>query len=339
MSKSVRVVHFHKTGGPEVLKVEEITLPEPRGREVLVRVFAIGLSRVDALWREGRYFEEPRLPAGIGCCAIGREVQTVKVGDHVSTIPAAALSDYTAHGEMIVYPEQALFVHPSSLDSQGAVAVNTGLFGAYFALAELSGVQPGQYVVITAASSSMGVGAIQVAKRLGAKTIVVTRSESKKQGLSAAGADYILVAGTDDVQGAILDVTKDEGADIVYDGVGGPGLEDLVWATRRFGRLVVYGCLGAMEEATPLPLGACFLRGLNLHPTFKIFDFTGHRRLSIPPNRAAVDRARRFVFDGLNEGAFQPKVDRIFTGLDQYAAAHEYMATDKQIGKIVVSLE
>src|SRR5260370_2685312 len=212
MSKSVRVVHFHKTGGPEVLKVEEITLPEPRGGGVLGRVCEIGMSGVDSLWGEGRYFEEPRVPAGIGCCAagvvesIGPEVQTVKVGDHVSTIPAAALSDYTAHGEMIVYPEQALFVHPSSLDSQGAVAVNTGLFGAYFALAELSGVQPGQYVVITAASSSIGVVAIQVAKRLGAKTIAVPRSASQKQCGSAAGPDYILVAGTDDVQGALLDV-------------------------------------------------------------------------------------------------------------------------------------
>jgi NADPH:quinone reductase-like Zn-dependent oxidoreductase len=345
MSKSVRAIRFHKTGGPEVLKVEKITLSEPRGTEVLVRVLAIGLSRVDALWREGTYFEEPRLPAGIGYCAagvvesIGPEVQTIKVGNHVSTIPAGSLSDYTAHGEMILYPEDALFVHPSSLNSQGAVAVNTSLFGAYFALAELSGVQFGQYVVITAASSSMGVGAIQVAKRLGAKTIVVTRSESKKEGLSAVGADHVVIAGTDDVQDAILDLTRDAGADIVYDGVGGPGLEELVWATRRFGRLVVYGCLGAMEEATRLPLGACFLRGLNLHPTFRIFDFTGHPRLSIPPNREAVVRARRFVFDGLNDGAFQPKVDRVFKGLDQYAAAHEYMATDRQIGKIVVSLE
>src|SRR5260370_1788624 len=148
---------------------------------------------------------------------------------------------------MILYPEQALFVHPSSLDSQGAVAVNTGLFGAYFALAELSGAQSGQYVVITAASSSMGVGAIQVAKRLGAKTIVVTRSESKKRGLSAAGADHVVVAGADDVQDAILDVTKDEGADIVYDGVGGPALEELSCAPTRFGRLLVYRCLGPMN--------------------------------------------------------------------------------------------
>jgi NADPH:quinone reductase-like Zn-dependent oxidoreductase len=345
MSKSARVIRFHKTGGPEVLKVEDISLPEPIGTEVLVKVLAIGLSRVDALWREGTYFEEPGLPAGIGYCAagvveaIGPEVQTIQVGDQVSTIPAGSLSDYTAHGEMILYPEEALFVHPRGLDSEGAVAVNPGLFGAYFALAEISGLKPGQYVVITAASSSMGVGAIQVAKRLGGKTIVVTRSESKKQGLRAAGADHVVVAGTDDVQDEILDVTEDEGADVIYDGVGGPGLEELVWATRRFGRLVVYGYLGAMEEATRLPLGACFLRGLNLHPTYKIFDFTGHRRLSIPQNRAAVDRARRFVFDGLNEGVFQPKVDRVFKSLDQYAAAHEYMVTDRQIGKVVVSLE
>src|SRR5258708_36290887 len=98
MSKSVRVIHFHKTGGPEGLKVEEITLPEPRGKEVLVRGLAIGLSRVDALWREVTYFEEPRVPAGIACCAagvvesIGPEVQTGKGVDHVSTSRAASLS-------------------------------------------------------------------------------------------------------------------------------------------------------------------------------------------------------------------------------------------------------
>src|SRR5258707_15821292 len=109
MSKSVRVIRFHETGGPEVLKVEEITLPEPRGKEVLVRVLAIGLSRVDPLWREGTYFEEPRLPADIGYCAagvvepIGPEGQTIRVGHHGSTIPAPSLSDHTAHGEMILY--------------------------------------------------------------------------------------------------------------------------------------------------------------------------------------------------------------------------------------------
>src|SRR5690349_9451183 len=118
MPKTTRVIRFHKTGGPEVLKVEELPLPEPKGSEVSMRVNAIALSRPDLLWREASYFEEPVLPAGIGYDAagvvesVGPEVKTLKVGDHVSTFPAASLLDYTAHGEAVIYPEDALLVYP-----------------------------------------------------------------------------------------------------------------------------------------------------------------------------------------------------------------------------------
>jgi NADPH:quinone reductase-like Zn-dependent oxidoreductase len=345
MNRSARVIRFHKTGGPEVLKVENMLLPEPRGREVSVRVLAIGLSRVDALWREGAYFEEPALPAGIGYCAagvveaVGPGVTNIKVGDHVSTLPAVSLLDYTAHGEVILYPEDALFVYPKNVSFNQAVASSSGSFAAYFALVELAHLQPDQYVVVTAASSSMGVAAIQVAKRLGAKPIAVTRSELKIDQLTAAGADHVIVAGVDDVQETILDLTDDDGAHVIYDGVAGPGLEELVWATRKFGYVIIYGYLGAMEEMTPLPLGACFLRGLNLHTSYKIFDFTGHPRLGVPPNGEALERAQRFVFNGLQAGLFRSRIDRVFTGLEQYAAAHEYLGTNTQTGKILVSLE
>ncbi len=111
MDKSVRVIRFHKTGGPEVLKAEELLLPKPTGSEVLMRVNAIALTRTDILWREGSYFEEPVLPAGIGYDAaglvesVGPEVKTFKVGDRVSTFPAVSLLKYTAHGEAAIYPE------------------------------------------------------------------------------------------------------------------------------------------------------------------------------------------------------------------------------------------
>jgi len=345
MNRSARVIRFHKTGGPEVLKLEDIVLPEPRGREVLVRVLAIGLSRLDALWREGVFFEEPALPAGIGYCAagvvegVGAEVANIKVGDHVSTLPAVSLLDYTAHGEIILYPENALFVYPKNVSCNQAVASSSGLFAAYFALLELARLQPDQYVVITAASSSMGVAAIQVAKTIGAKPIAVTRSELKIEQLTAVGADHVIIAGLDDVQETILDLTGDDGADVIYDGVAGPGLEELVWATRKFGHVIVYGYLGAMDEMTPLPLGASFLRGLNLHASYKIFDFTGHPRLGIPRQRGVLKRAKRFVFDGLEAGKFVPRIDRVFNGLDQYVAAHQYLGTNAQTGKILVSLE
>jgi NADPH:quinone reductase len=344
MDKTTRVIRFHKTGGPEVLKVEELLLPEPKGNEVSIRVNAIALSRTDILWREGSYFEEPVLPARIGYDAagvvesIGPEVETLKVGDHVSTFPAVSLLNYTAHSEVAIYPEHALLVYPRNLNWVEAAAVNSGLFAAYFAFVELAGLRPEQYVVITAATSSMGIAAIQVAKALGAKTVAVTRSEAKREYLRAAGADHVVIAGTDDVQETVLEIASD-GADVVYDGVGGPGLEELVWATKRLGHVIVYGHLGATEGTTPLPLGACFVRGLNLHASYKIFDFTGHSRLGIPANRAAIERAKRFVFDGLASGPFKPKIDRVFFGLDEYAAAHDYMRTTAQIGKIIVALD
>lgn len=125
------------------------------------------------------------------------------------------------------------------------------------------------------------------------------------------------------MQEAIIEITAGDGADVIYDAVGAPGLEELVWVTKRFGHIIVYGYLGAMEDATPLPLGARFLRGLNLRTSYRIFDFTGHPKLGIPPNRRAIERAKKFIFDGLASELFKPKVDRVFVGLEDYVAAHE----------------
>ena len=327
-----------------MLRIEEVRRPKPTGNEVLVRVQALGLSRPDLVWREGSSFEEPVFPAQIGYDAagvvesIGPEVKKLRVGDRVATFPAVSLLDYTAHGEIIVYPETALHVYPDKLTPMEAAAVNTGLFTAYFALIELSGLKRDQYVVVTAASSSMGIAAIQMSRAIRAKCIAVTRSETKKEGLLAVGANEVLIAGKDDVQEAILKLTDGLGAEVIYDAVGGPGLEELIWATKRFGHIIVYGQLGAMDDKTSLPLGACFLRGLKVHASFRVYDFTGYPKLGLPARTEAIERAKKFVSDGLASGLFPPMVDRVFLGLDEYVAAHRYMEMNAQIGKIVISL-
>jgi NADPH2:quinone reductase len=344
MTQTARVIRFHQTGGSEVLKVEQIPRLPLKGNEASVRVQAAGLSRADLLWREGCYFEEPRFPAQLGYDAagvveaLGPEVTRLKVGDRVSTIPAVSLLDYTAHGETLVYPETALLVYPDNLTPVQAAAVNTGFFTAYFALVELAGLKSQQHVVITAASSSMGVAALQLAKGIGAKSIAVTRSETKKDELLCVGADQVVVAGRDDVQWAILQLTGGLGAEVIYDAVAGPGLEELLWATKRHGHVIVYGYLGAMDYGTLLPLGACFLRGLKVHPSFRVFDFTGHPRLGLPARADALERAKRFLWEGLASNRFRAKVDRVFFGLDEYAAAHRYMQSNAQVGKIVIAL-
>ena len=166
----------------------------------------------------------------------------------------------------------------------------------------------------------------------------MTRSEGKRGRLLQAGADHVVVAGADDVQETILEITNGEGADVVYDGVAGPGLEELVWATRRRGSVIVYGHLGAMDSTTRLPLGACFLRGISLYPSFRVFDYTGNPRLGIGQNPAAFERAKSFIAAGLASGVLQPTIDRVFAGLREYVSAHQYLGANTQTGKIIVSL-
>jgi NADPH:quinone reductase-like Zn-dependent oxidoreductase len=344
MNEPVKVIRFHQTGGSDVLRIEEIQLSQLKENEVLVRVQAVAVSRLDLLWRAGSHFEEPEFPAQIGYDAagivesVGPEVKTLKVGDRVSTFPAVSLLDYVAHGETIIYPETALIVYPKSLTPVQAAAVNTGLFTAYFALLELADLKRDQHVVITAASSSMGIAAIQMAKAIGAKSIAVTRSESKKEALLGVGADQVIIAGREDVQQSIFELTAGLGTEVIYDAVAGPGLEELVWATKRFGHVIVYGHLGAMEYGTLLPLGACFLRAIKVHSSFQVFDFTGHPRLGLQAKCEAVERAKKFISDGLASKLFSAKIDRVFFGLDEYAAAHRYMETNAQIGKVAVAL-
>jgi len=342
--ETAKVIRFYKTGGPEVLRIEDVRRPKPAGSEVLIRAQALALSRIDLLWRQGAYCEGPVFPAQIGyeaagvVEAVGPEVKYLKVGDQVSTFPAVSLLDYTAHGEAILYPEGALLAYPQNLSPEQAAAANTGLFTAYFALVELAALQRGQHVVVTAASSSMGVAALRTIHAIGAKSIAVTRSEGKREGLLAAGADEVLIAGREDILDAIFERTEGLGAEVIYDAVGGPGLEELIWATKRFGWVIVYGQLGAMDSGTPLPLGACALRGLKVHPSFRVFDFTGHPRLGLPARAEAVERAKHSISNALAAGRFSPKIDRVFVGLEQYAAAHRHMEKDARLGKVVISL-
>jgi len=339
-----KLIRFNQTGGPGVLRIDEVPLSEPRGNEVLISVRAIGLSRIDVLWREGRYVEDPVFPAQIGydaagiIDAVGPKVVGLKVGDRVSTFPAVSLLDYGAHGEAILYPEYAVMLYPENLSAIEAAAVNLGLFTAYFALVELAALQRGQFVVVTAASASTGIAALQLAKKIGAKSIALTRSAGKVPELIAAGAEHVLVVGDSDVRKTIVEITDGLGADVVYDAVAGPGLEELIWATKRLGLVIVYGALGGKAGATSLPFGACFLRGVKLHAGFQVFDFTGNSRLGLPTNLKATARAKRFISRGLASGSFAAKIDRVFYGLDGYALAHQYIETGAQVGKIVASL-
>ena len=183
-----RVVRFHKTGGPEVLQIEEVEVPPPGKGEVQISIKALGLNRAESMFRSGQYLEDPKLPARLGyeaagtVAAIGPGVQGFKVGDAVSTIPSFSLNDYGLYGDLANAPVHAVTHHPASLSWVEAAAVWMQYLTAYGALIDIAKLTKGDTILIPAASSSVGLAAIQIANKVGAVPVALTRGQSKRTG-------------------------------------------------------------------------------------------------------------------------------------------------------------
>jgi NADPH:quinone reductase-like Zn-dependent oxidoreductase len=327
-----RVVRFHRTGGPEVLRVEEVEVLPPGKGEVQISIKALGLNRAESMFRRGQYLEQPRLPARLGyeaagtVAAVGPDVRGFKVGDAVSTIPSFSLNDYGLYGDLANAPVHAVTHHPAALSWVEAAAVWMQYLTAYGALIDIGKLTRGDTLLIPAASSSVGLAAIQIANRAGAVPVALTRGQSKRQALRDAGAAHVIVTDEQDLVKEVLGITGGKGARLVFDPVGGPTFAKLAQATARLGLLFLYGALS--PEPTPLPLFDVLgkwitIRGYVLH------------EITSDPTR--LERAKKFVNDGLGDGSFKPLIARTFP-LDQIVEAHRYLESNQQIGKVVVTV-
>ena len=193
-----RVVRFHQFGGPEVLRIEDVAIaPAARG-EVRIRIKALGLNRAEALMRSGTYIETPVLPSGLGLEAagiveaVGEGVVDFAPGDAVSIVPPISMARWPAYAELATFPAELVVRHPSELGFQQAAAVWMQYLTAYGALIDIAKLGRGEFAVVTAASSSVGLAAIQIANRVGAIPIAVTRTSAKARALRAAGAAHVI---------------------------------------------------------------------------------------------------------------------------------------------------
>src|SRR5882757_705375 len=191
-----RTIKFAKAGGPEVLEFIDMEIPVPGPHEVRIKVKAIGINRADSMWRNDKYVESPIFPAGLGydaaglVDAVGKDVTDFAVGDTVSTIPAFSLNKYSTYGEVILAPDHAVVKHPESLSFVEAASVWMMFLTAYGALVFDAQVKAGDFVIIPAASSSVGLAALQIANYAGATPIALTRTSQKKTRLQEAGAAH-----------------------------------------------------------------------------------------------------------------------------------------------------
>ena len=212
-----RVVRFHQTGGPQVLKIEQREVGAPSAGELRIKVEAIGLNRAEAAFRAGMYLEAPNLPCGIGyeasgiVEAVGDDVTDFKAGDAICVIPAFSMNTYSVYADQTLVPAYACTQRPSGLDKIEAASIWMQYLTAYGALIDIAKLGKGDFVIIPAASSSVGLAAIQIANYVGATPIATTRGQSKVAALKEAGAKHV-ITGDQDLVAEVMRITDGKGA-------------------------------------------------------------------------------------------------------------------------------
>ncbi|MGN7752249.1 zinc-dependent alcohol dehydrogenase family protein [Sinorhizobium sp. 22678] len=327
-----RVVRFHELGGPEVLRIEEVHVPEPGPHEVRIRVKALGLNRAEALLRAGAYIETAVFPSGLGLEAagfvetVGPGVQGFAPGDPVSLLPPKSMTRWPAYGELAVFPAALLVRHPPSLSFEEAAAVWMQYLTAYGGLVDIGRLRRGDFVAITAASSSVGLAAIQIANMVGAIPVAVTRTSAKRQRLLEAGAAHVVASIEEDLEAQLKSVSGQRGIRVVFDPVGGPIFEPLAAAMAPGGILVEYG--GLSPEKTPFPLFDVLSKSLTLR------GYLVHELLA---DLERLELAKEFILEGLEAGSLRPVIAGMFP-FDQIVEAHRFLESNEQFGKIVVTV-
>jgi NADPH:quinone reductase-like Zn-dependent oxidoreductase len=328
-----KTVLFDELGGPEVLYLADLDIGEPGPGEVRVRIDAFGLNRGESFLRTGRYYYDAVLPASrLGTEAagvveaVGPGVTGVFAGDAVSIVAKPndeGMSVQGIYGDRAIVAAQRLIRRPDGMDAVTGAAIWVPAFTSYGALVEVGELRSGDVVVITAASSSVGLAAIQIAAYLGATPIAVTRTGAKTDRLLRAGAAHVIAADDGDVVKQVHALTGDRGARLVFDAVAGPGLPDLARAVAPDGMLIVYGAL----DGRPTPL-----------PMWWPINVYGYAIFHVFADAERTRRAETFITTGLRAGALTPVVDRTFD-LADIVEAHRYMESNTQVGKIVVTVQ
>ena len=327
-----KVVRFHQTGSPENLKIEELPTRKPGQNEVVLRVEAVGLNRAESLYYRELYVEKPALPSRLGYEAVGvvtgvgPGVDQSWIGKRVATVPGFSQNQYGVLGEEAVVPAASLAEFPARLSAAQAAAVWMQYVTAWGALVHFGKLAKGDFVVIPAASSSVGLAAIQIVKDAGAVSIATTRTSKKRSDLIAFGADHVIATEEEDLVARIHQITGGKGARLIFDPVAGPFVEKLAEAAAYHGIIFEYGALSL--QPTPFPFFHAITKGLTLR---------AYMLTEITSDPAALAAVKQYVYERLADGRFTPKIAKIFP-FEQTVEAYKFLESNAQVGKIVITI-
>jgi NADPH:quinone reductase-like Zn-dependent oxidoreductase len=338
----MRAAVFHEFGGPDVVRIEDMPIPEPGPGEVRLQVAAAAMNHLDLWVRRGLPIETtmPHIGgsdiAGV-VDALGPGVAGVKVEDRVVVNPSLwcgecewcaraehplcvryrILGEHTQGGfaEFVVVPARNLYRIPDGYPMETAAAGVLVSLTAWRGLTTRARLQPGESVLITGASGGVATAAIRIAKHLGARVFAVTTTEHVER-VRALGADVVYDREQEDFAKGVWRDTEKRGVDVIFDSVGAATWQQNVRAAARGGRIVVYGA----TTGPKLELDA---------------RLTFWKQLDVLGTTMSTHREFEEVMALVFSGAVEPVVDVVWP-LERAREAHERLEAGRQFGKVVL---
>ncbi|MCZ4125482.1 quinone oxidoreductase family protein [Streptomyces sp. H39-S7] len=323
----MRIVRHYEHGGPSVLRVEETEKPVPAPGEVLIRTEAVGVNFAECQRRQGIAVGGPAdLPGSPGgdvagvVESVGEGVVNVAPGDRV-----VAGVGSNAYAEYVVNRSDWLFTIPQGIGAGPATSLPIPGQTAYHVIATAGQLQPGQSVLVHAAAGGVGHLLVQLAKALGAGTVIATASSPEKlEFAKSLGADLAYDYSQEGWDEEILTATKGEGVDLVLETVGGDILSKSVPLIRQFGRMVVYGSAGGEVPSVDIA---------DLFDNKTVLGFSMWGLMYRQPEVMAA--GAKALLDLVGSGKVRPVV-HAEVPLDDAAKAHEMMEARAQMGRVVL---
>src|SRR5712692_3183225 len=321
----MKAIRINETGGPEVMHLEEIETPTPKEGEVLIKVAAAGINFADLAQRQGAYLTRTRTPMTMGfefagtVMALGPGVSTPAVGTRVVAFGEGGYAEYAIAQAATTIPI------PPNLDFAYAAAFPVQGITAYQLLRESARIQPGESVLVHAAAGGVGTLAVQLAKLMGAGTVVGTASNASKLGLvRRLGADAAINYTEANWVEQVKNATGGQGADIILEMVGGEVAERSLQCLAPFGRMVVFGAASGQVVQ---------FSGIQL--MYKNQAIIGYWLSSQLRRADRIAAAAMELMQFLASGKLEIIVGQTFP-LAEAAEAHRAIAERKTVGKVVL---
>jgi putative PIG3 family NAD(P)H quinone oxidoreductase len=324
----MRAVVLDEYGDVDVLVIREIPDPVPGPDEVLVDVVATALNRADLLQRMGMYagpkmaHEVPGMEFSGRVAAVGDRVTDANVGDEVMGIVGGG-----AYAERLVTHERLLMPVPAGVALEDAAAIPEVFITAFDALVAQGGLTAGRIALVHAGASGVGTAAIQIARAIGA-TIFVTASTDKVAACRELGAGLAIDYRTEDFVAVVREATGGAGVDVVLDVIGGEYVGRNIACLATGGQIIQVGLMGG--GSTEVNVGALLTKRASITGTTL-------RNRPLEEKIAITRRVATEVLPFFTSGALRPVIDRRFA-FDDIAEAHRHMASNANVGKILVDL-